>query len=169
MPRHSPDTGKNGEVVEVRVAPDAPMSFTTLDAVYDGSGDDHESVLFAEPERKMGEGDSSSCHSDLTRISSDAPRAECGQASLEAVLEQTRRLTVLKALETLQSLEPTGGDIKKIAGQVARRAMEVLRLWLTEKAHVPTSPAQFSPVLREQIDRAVRQATQEVIPGRFAS
>ncbi|MDD5041872.1 MAG: hypothetical protein PHX87_05625 [Candidatus Peribacteraceae bacterium] len=158
----------NAEAIhQVQIAPVSPVSHTTFEC--DGTFGDPESVLDT-VHPVPGDGDSSSCRGDQTRIEKKDETAEASvdgeEVSVEEILKQVRNLTVLRVLEVLRSR--MRGDIGEVAKQVSCQAMSVLRLWIERQANVPMTPAQFSPALDRQINIAVDHAVRENLCNRIA-
>ena len=155
----------------VRLSPESPSVFTTLDSAR--VGDDPESVLGAEIPQP-GVGDSSSCHSDQTAIlhhvsevtpDRTAAHAEAAPAeALENVIADARLQTMQRVVEILQSssLVRMARDVDELIRTVTGRAMQVVRPWIAQQAHVSMKPTQFSVALHQQIDSAAQQVVREL-------
>ncbi|MDO8468199.1 MAG: hypothetical protein Q7S29_00370 [Candidatus Peribacter sp.] len=160
-------------IAEVRLAPEDAVAFSTTDSSFGGLGS--ESVLDADVPHP-GDGDSSSCHNDVTVIQqrretpSDLavdPEGDSGAPaeSLDRTLAIARGETVLRTADLLQASELARRvqDIDHLTTVVASQVMRVMRPWLVQQADKATTPNRFTAELRRRVDLYVQRAITQLL------
>ncbi|MFH1444529.1 MAG: hypothetical protein ABIG34_04015 [Candidatus Peregrinibacteria bacterium] len=164
MHKGAPNAGPREPVVEVRAQRGQRVALSVVD-------DDPESVLEG-GERKpgIGEGDSASACGDKTGIANEQvePGSPEEAEVLDRLLAAARKSVTMEAFKVLQSSEFAASvarisNFQALVKAVSVRALGMLRPWLLEQAHVPTTLAQVSSIVEDKTTDAVREAVRRVL------